>query len=198
MFSIKTNTDYTYCVKKSKFIAKLYKINSIDNINDIIDNLKTKYKDATHICYGYILDNIEKCSDDKEPSGTAGLPILKILKQNKLDHILCIVIRYFGGIKLGTGGLSRAYTEATKNALNQTQIIELTEGYLIEIEFDYNQTKLIDYMLSNKKIINKKYDNNPIYHFYLKKDELNLIPELEKIVIHLSIKDNIYIEKDIT
>ena len=153
---------------------------------------------STHICYGYILDNIEKCSDDKEPSGTAGLPILNVLKNNKLDHVLCIVIRYFGGIKLGTGGLSRAYADATKNALNQTQIVELVEGYLIEIEFDYNQTKLIDYMLSNKKIIYKNYDNNPIYHFYLKKDEINLIPELEKVSIHLSIKDNIYIEKDIT
>jgi uncharacterized YigZ family protein len=195
MKSIKNEVSNTYIIKKSKFICKLFKVDSLNIVNDILKNIKNEYNDATHVCYGYILDNLEKCSDDKEPSGTAGLPILNTLKANNLDHILCVVIRYFGGIKLGTGGLSRAYATAVKEALNDSIIIELEEGYLIEIEYDYTNTKLIDYMLHGKKIINKQYNHNTIYQFYLNKDELNFIPELEKVVIHLSIKDKTWIKK---
>ncbi len=195
MKSIKNEVSNTYIIKKSKFICKLFKVDSLNIVNDILKNIKNEYNDATHVCYGYILDNLEKCSDDKEPSGTAGLPILNTLKANNLDHILCVVIRYFGGIKLGTGGLSRAYATSVKETLNNSIIIELEEGYLIEIEFDYTNTKLIDYMLHDKEIINKQYNHNTIYQFYLNKDELNFIPELEKVVIHLSIKDKTWIKK---
>lgn len=195
MLSIDKNTTNTYIIKKSKFITYLYNINRIDEINNILDELKKEYKDATHICFGYVYENIEKCSDDKEPSGTAGLPILNTLKSNKLDHILCVVIRYFGGIKLGTGGLSRAYATAAKETIDKTNIIELIDGYLVEIEFDYQQTKLIDYMLHGKEIIYKQYNDNTIYQFYLNKEELNFIPELEKAVLHLSIKDKTWIKK---
>ena len=198
MYSIKNNVSNTYIIKNSKFITYLYKIDNQIDIKNILNDLNKKYKDATHICFGYILDNQEKCSDGKEPNGTAGLPILNVLKQNNLNHVIAIVIRYFGGIKLGTGGLSRAYSESVIQALNKTKIIELEEGYLIEIEFDYNQTKLIDYMLYNKEIINKLYNHNTIYQFYLSKEELDFIPELEKVAIHLSIKDKIMIEKKIS
>ena len=196
MYSIKKSLENTIIIKKSKFITKLYKINNIEEINNILDKLKKEYKDSTHICYAYIINRNEKCSDDGEPSGTAGLPILNILKKNELTNILAVVIRYFGGIKLGAGGLVRAYSNSINDTLKLTDIIELEEGYLVELEFSYDQVKLVDYILNDKTIINKEYNNNIIYKFYLNEKELNFIPELEKVAIHVSIKDKILIEKN--
>ena len=196
MNSIKENIENTIVIKKSKFITKLYKVNDIKEVDNILNNLKIEYKDSTHICFAYIINSKEKCSDDGEPSGTAGLPILNILKKNNLTNILVIVIRYFGGIKLGAGGLVRAYSNSVIETLKLTDIIELVEGYLVELEFNYDQVKLIDYILNNKSIINKEYNDNIVYKFYLNKDELDFIPELEKIAIHVSIKDKVLIEKN--
>lgn len=108
-------------IKKSKFIAKLYKINNLNEIDNVINDLKKEYKKATHICYAYIINGQEKAVDDGEPSGTAGKPILNVLQKRKLNEILVVVIRYFGGIKLGAGGLVRAYTKSA------SEIIKLLE-----------------------------------------------------------------------
>lgn len=196
MYSIKETVENTIIIKKSKFITKLYKVDNINEINCILNNLKKQYKYSNHICYSYIINGAEKCSDDGEPSGTAGLPILNILKKNNLTNVLAVVIRYFGGIKLGAGGLVRAYSNSVNDTLKLTNIIELEEGYLVELEFNYEQIKLVDYILNDKTIINKEYNDNIIYKFYLSKDELNFIPEIEKIAIHVSIKDKVLIEKD--
>lgn len=196
MYSIDKNIDNIIVLKKSKFITKLYKISSVEEINNILNNIKSKYQDATHICYGYILNEMEKCYDDGEPSKTAGIPILNVLKKNNLSNVLAIVIRYFGGIKLGAGGLLRAYSNSVIEALKKTNIVELIEGYLVELEFKHNQIKLVDYLLIGKEIINKNYDNNVTYSFYLSKDELNFVSELEKIAIHLSLKDKVLISKN--
>ena len=195
MYSIKNNVENTLIIKKSKFISKLYRINKVNEINNILNDIRKIHKNATHVCYGYIVNNAEKCSDDGEPSGTAGIPILNILKRNKLNNILAIVIRYFGGIKLGAGGLTRAYSNSIIEAIKLTDIIELTLGYLIELKFNYNNIKLVDYILINKNVIEKEYKNNIIYKFYLNKNELNIINELEKIAIHISIKDEILVDK---
>lgn len=196
MYSIKESIENTIIIKKSKFITKLIKINSIDEVNKYLEETKKEFKDSTHICYAYIVNGQEKCVDDGEPSGTAGLPILNILKKNNLTNVLAIVIRYFGGIKLGAGGLVRAYSNSVNDTLKLTEIIELEEGYLVELEFSYDQVKLVDYILNDKTIINKEYNDNIVYSFYLNKDELNFIPELEKVAIHVSIKDKVLIEKD--
>lgn len=195
MYSIDKNIDNIIVLKKSKFITKLYKISSVEEINNILNNIKSEYQDATHICYGYILNEMEKCFDDGEPSKTAGIPILNVLKKNNLSNVLAIVIRYFGGIKLGAGGLLRAYSNSVIEALKKTNIVELIEGYLVELEFKHDQIKLVDYLLIGKEIINKNYDNNVTYSFYLSKDELNFVSELEKIAIHLSLKDKVLISK---
>lgn len=196
MYSIQNNVENIIEIKKSKFITKLYRINNLEEINLILDKIHHNYKDATHICYGYVVNSFEKCSDNGEPSGTAGLPILNVLKKNNLTNILAVVIRYFGGIKLGAGGLVRAYANSVVDALKLTKNIELIEGYLIELEFNYEQLKLVDYILNDKKIIKKEYNHNIIYKFYLSKDELGFIPELEKVAIHVSIKDKVLVEKD--
>ena len=137
MYSIKDNIDNTIIIKKSKFITKLYKINGVDEVNGIINDLKNEYKDATHICYAYIFNGMEKCNDDGEPSGTAGLPILNVLKYNNLNYILAVVIRYFGGIKLGVGGLVRAYSNSITDTLKICNIVELIYGLSIEISPEF-------------------------------------------------------------
>lgn len=195
MYSIENNVENTIEIKKSKFICKLYKINNLEELKIILNNLDKNYNDATHICYAYILNGMEKCSDNGEPSGTAGIPILNVLKKNKIENVLCVVIRYFGGIKLGAGGLVRAYSNSVSECLKLTSIVELIEGYLIELEFCYDQLKLIDYMLNDKEIISKDFKENIIYKFYLLKEELNFIPEFEKVSIHVSVMDKVMIKK---
>ena len=109
--------EYELIIKKSRFIAISYEVHSKEEVKDILDNLKLNNKKAKHIPYAYKIGSIASKSDDKEPSGTAGNPIYNlILKKNK-DNILVVVIRYFGGTKLGAGGLLRAYLDAAKEVI---------------------------------------------------------------------------------
>lgn len=164
MQTIKNNTHNEIIIKNSKFITYLYKINNINDIDNYLKQIKEINKDATHYCYAYILDNIKKADDDGEPSGTAGIPILKVLENNNLFNILAIVVRYFGGIKLGANGLIRAYTKSITNTLSKDNIIELTKGYNIDIEFNYNQIKEIDYLLKDININSKKFNTTIKYN----------------------------------
>ena len=125
MKSIKEEITNEIIINKSRFITVLTNINDIDKVKEKLENIKKTYKDATHYCFAYIINNHEKCSDDGEPSGTAGMPILNVLKQNNLTNILCVVIRYFGGIKLGAGGLIRAYSTSASEALNKSSMAVL-------------------------------------------------------------------------
>ena len=164
MYTIKNNTHNEIIIKNSKFITYLYKINNIDDITTYLNQIKEINKDATHYCYAFILDNIKKADDNGEPSGTAGIPILKVLENNNLNNILAIVVRYFGGIKLGANGLIRAYTKSITNAISKDNIIELTKGYNINIEFNYNQIKEIDYLLKDININNKEFNTTIKYN----------------------------------
>lgn len=106
-------------IKKSKFITKVFDVDSEEEVLRIIDNLRKKHKKARHICYAYKIGALEKKNDDNEPRGTAGMPILNMIKLKKEDHILVVVIRYFGGIKLGSGPLLRAYHKAAGMGLDK-------------------------------------------------------------------------------
>ena len=181
MKTVKENIENEIIINKSRFITLLIKINNLDEIEKNLKEIKKKYKDATHYCYAYIIGNKEKCSDNGEPSGTAGMPILNVLKQNDLTNILCVVIRYFGGIKLGAGGLIRAYSTSASEALNKTNIVNLIKGYKIVIEFNYDNIKQINYLLKDIQI-KKEYGNTITYIFNIKEDSLNKIEnELSKI-----------------
>ena len=129
MKSIKEEVINEIIINKSKFITVLTNINDINKIKEKLEDIKKTYKDATHYCYAYIINNHEKCSDNGEPSGTAGMPILNVLKQNNLTNILCVVIRYFGGIKLGAGGLIRAYSTSASEALNKANKKEVIKTW---------------------------------------------------------------------
>lgn len=103
---------------KSKFISLLYPLKDKDEYKIILDEVKKEYKDATHHCYGMIFDGYAKCDDDGEPKGTAGHPILKIMQTKDLNHCLLVVVRYFGGTKLGAGKLLRTYVKAAASVAN--------------------------------------------------------------------------------
>lgn len=138
--------------KKSKFIANIYPINNKEEANEILNDIRKKYYDARHNCYAYIVDNVEKCSDDGEPSGTAGAPLLDLLKNKQLKNVIIIVTRYFGGILLGTGGLVRAYTEAAKKVLQNVKIVEKEYGIQYLVEVTYNKLKEIQYICKQLEI----------------------------------------------
>ena len=106
-------------IKKSRFIAKLYNINDINEVDYIINDLKKEYKKATHFCYAYSINGQEKACDDKEPNHTAGLPILNVIHMKNLNNILIVVIRYFGGVKLGAGPLTRAYSKSASEIVKK-------------------------------------------------------------------------------
>lgn len=181
MKSIQTEITSEIIINKSRFITILTNINDIDKVKEKLEEIKKKYKDATHYCYAYIINNHEKCSDNGEPSGTAGMPILNVLKQNDLTNILCVVIRYFGGIKLGAGGLIRAYSTSASEALNKAIITNLVNGYNITIEFSYDNLKQIDYLLKNIDI-KKDYQTNITYNFNITETKFNQIEnELTKL-----------------
>ena len=192
MKSIKEKITNEIIINKSKFITILEQINEIDEVQTKLKNIKKQYKDATHYCYAYIIQNHEKCSDDKEPSGTAGIPILNVLKQNNLTNILCIVIRYFGGIKLGTGGLIRAYNTSVSETLNKATITNLVKGYNITIEFPYENIKQINYLLKDYHI-KKVYQTNIIYNFDIEETKYQKIENEIKKLSHIKTKKQITI-----
>ena len=161
MLSVKENK-YTCIIKNSKFICLIYPIFSLTEVETYLNQAKIDYPDATHYCYCYILNQERKESDDGEPSGTAGMPMLQVLEKNNLNHVLCIIIRYFGKIKLGANGLIRAYSGCVTNCIKE-HIIELIDAYVITITFPYSILKKIDYILKNSKIILKEFHDMVIY-----------------------------------
>lgn len=179
MKTIKENIMSELVIKNSKFITYLFKISSPNEINLYLEKLKEEYPDATHHCYAWILDKDMKSSDDGEPSGTAGLPMLNVLLKNELTNILAVTIRYFGGIKLGASGLVRAYTRSLTSTLEKAHVVNLIQAYEIELTINYDQIKSFDYLIRNQLIIKKEYGDAITYliriptAFYLKLSTYN-------------------------
>ena len=156
MKKIIKNGQGEYIEKKSKFIAHIFNVESEQQAAAIIAEVKKKYWDARHNCYAYILGNkgeIQRFSDDGEPSGTAGKPILDVLDKSGIANCLIIVTRYFGGTLLGTGGLIRAYSEAAKSGIEASGIMEVKKGIQAQIDADYNSFGKIQYMCMERNII---------------------------------------------
>ena len=135
---------YEIKIKGSKFIGHIFHVINKDQAESVYANIRRKYHDATHNCFAYRISPDEfRHSDDGEPSGTAGKPILQILENNDLSQTIIIVTRYFGGTKLGTGGLSRAYSESAKEVLEKTKIETKTRYITINVETTYDHLSLL-------------------------------------------------------
>ena len=190
--TIKDNIQAEIVEKKSRFIASLFYVESVEQANIIIKEVKKKYFDARHNCIAYrVMDNevlVEKSSDDGEPSGTAGAPMLNILQKNGLVNVLVIVTRYFGGILLGTGGLVRAYSASLQSAIEKSNIIQKCPGEELEILLDYNNFENFKYYCKNNEIniIDTKYTENIVCRIEieeLKKQKLLNDFETKKIIL---------------
>ena len=172
---------YEITIKNSKFIGVIIPIESKDDVKDNLNKLKEEYKNATHYCYAFKLINNKGFSDDGEPNKTAGIPILNAIEGEDLINILVIVIRYFGGIKLGPGGLIRAYSNTCKEVINKSTLVELIKGIEVSITFPYSNEKEINYLLKDSIIKNKSYEENCTYIIETTKEVLDSISNLVTI-----------------
>ena len=153
---------FEYIVKKSQFIAYLYPIESKQDVHNHISKLKEQYPDARHICYAFLVGNHSGMADDGEPSGTAGKPIFSILQHNDLVNTLAVVVRYFGGIKLGAGGLIRAYGQSVNQCLEQTTLIKQIPKTQLQVICDFSLENKIRHYCSNEhfEILDCAYSTN--------------------------------------
>ena len=194
MKSIKEKSISELEIQKSKFITVLYPTHNIEEGKEALLEAKKEFPNATHYCYAYILDQNERCSDDGEPSKTAGMPMLNVLKMQDYQHILAIVVRYFGGIKLGAGGLVRAYTKAVTTALENIIPVSLIPGNRYEISFSYEQLKDIDHLLKNVLIKEKIFGEAIQYQIDLPiESSESILQTLKPKTIKIEKKDSIFI-----
>lgn len=141
--------------KKSRFIATVRPVESEDEAVSFINETKKKYWDARHNCSAFVIgkrQELTRCSDDGEPAGTAGRPMLDVLLKENIHNAAVVVTRYFGGVLLGTGGLVRAYQQATKAGLSASEIIEKKEGAVLFIRTDYTGIGRLQYLFAQEKI----------------------------------------------
>lgn len=189
--------------KKSKFIANIFYVENEKEAEEILKKIKKKYYDARHNCYAYRIKNengiLQKQSDDGEPSGTAGSPMLNILEKKELINVIAIVTRYFGGILLGTGGLVKAYSEALKEALRNVEYAQIEQGYILEIITTYEDINKIEHLLiqNDVAIVNKEYTEKIKLLVEISKEKyekiVKKIPEnnLKKVKIEIKEEKNI-------
>lgn len=165
--------------KKSRFIANIYHVENVEEAEEKIKSTKKKYYDAKHNCIAYrVIENgkvVEKASDDGEPSGTAGSPMLNILQKNNLCNLVVVVTRYFGGILLGTGGLVRAYSDATQMAIAKSVKVQKVKGIEIKVELEYSNLEIFKYYCKNKEIniVKLEYGENIIANLEMEENIKN-------------------------
>jgi len=174
--TIKENSYDEFVEKKSTFITHLIRVTSEEEAREFIQKMKKKHYDATHVCSCYVVgDNneITRANDDGEPSGTAGAPMLDVLVKNEIKNVCATVIRYFGGTKLGTGGLVRAYGGGVINALKNTTLVERKDALEIRLELDYSLNGKIEYEIEKTNFIvnNLEYTDKIIYTIYVMEED---------------------------
>jgi len=195
--TIKQDSEGLYKEKGSRFIAFALSVESAEEIKVKLQFFHKEYHDARHICYAYVLgaDAAEfRANDDGEPSGTAGKPIYGVLLSNKLTNVLIVVVRYFGGVKLGTSGLITAYREAAMDAINNVQIIEKTVELSYIVSFEYTLMNDIMRVLKEKgcEIIKQTFDNDCVIQFKIRKlnakDMENRMMKIDKVKLTLIVE----------
>ena len=190
-FTISESTTAEYKEKGSKFIAFSHVVTSEQEIKEIIQEVKKKYYDARHVCYGYVIgteERIMKGQDDGEPSHTAGTPILNQIRSKNLTQTLVVVVRYFGGTKLGTSGLIDAYKEVTKACLDKATIVEKYISDTVEITFDTSLQGEVMRLVKefNAQIISLDYQSKMVLHVEVRK---SITPKfLQKTIVGVAVE----------
>ena len=180
--TIQDKSEGIYTEKRSKFLAFAHPVETIDEIKNLLTDYKKKYYDARHVCYAYMLGPERtdfRVNDDGEPSSTAGKPILGQINSRELTNILVVVIRYFGGVKLGTSGLIVAYREAAAEALSAAAVIEKTIEETVTFTFPYVMMNSVMRVVKelNPRIVEQKYDETCIITLAIKR---SMAPMLEE------------------
>ena len=180
MKTIKKPVEAQINIKKSNFIARLYPAKDKKEVKKIIEEVSTRYSDATHNCTAYIVSDSQGYDDNGEPSGTAGKPMMNVLIKNNLSNIVAIVTRYFGGIKLGAGGLVRAYSHSILKAIEEAEIVNMELFNIYEAIFDYKNIKEFDSELRkyNLKVIKKDYNVQVTY--LIASNQIDIISNIEE------------------
>lgn len=198
MKTIKKPVQSEINIKKSQFICSVYPTKNKKESKEIIRKLNQKYNDATHNCTAYIVEDGEGFDDDGEPGGTAGKPMINVLRKNELHNITVIVTRYFGGIKLGAGGLVRAYSKSVLEAIKEVEIVEIEQYDVYEIIFEYSDIKLVDMEVRNNSLenIDKDYSDTVRYDV-ISKDNRDIRKIFEKYSgkIRVDFKNKQFLEK---
>jgi uncharacterized YigZ family protein len=172
-------SEHEIIIQKSRFIAHIKRVETESEAQEFIQTLKKKYWDANHNCSAYLIgenDQIQKANDDGEPSGTAGVPILEVLKKKKLKDTVVVITRYFGGIKLGAGGLIRAYGKATSEGLATAGIVERRLVQIIHVKIDYTWLGKVEKELRESEYIIKEIHYLDIVEVevYVNEDQVNV------------------------
>ncbi len=198
MKTIKKAVQCEINVKKSQFICALFPTKTKKESKEIIQKLNEQYSDATHNCTAYITSDGEGFDDDGEPGGTAGKPMINVLRKNELHNITAVVTRYFGGIKLGAGGLVRAYSKSVMEAVGEAEIVEIEEYDVYQITFEYSNIKTADAEVRNNQLttINKYYTDKVSYEIVSKENrDIKKIFEKYSGEISVEYKNKQFLEK---
>lgn len=178
MNTIKNQVRTTYTISKSEFITSLKPVNSVEEAKAFFQEIKKEFNDATHNITAYIVGKGAEAghySDDGEPNGTAGLPVLDVFRKNDITNFACVVTRYFGGIKLGAGGLIRAYSSAASLALKEAQICPIIEYTQIKLVFNYPFLDLIENRIKQYLIISRVFHTSVEIIVSIPNDDLSLV-----------------------
>ncbi len=185
--TIKAKSEGQTSEKRSKFLAFAYPVESPEEVKSIVDECRKEFYDARHVCWAYMIGAQAeqfRANDDGEPSGTAGKPILGQIKSHELTNILVLVVRYFGGVKLGTGGLIVAYREAAAEAIANATIIEKTDDGQLSFSYEYPMMNAVMKIIKElePQIISQSYDNDCLMTLQIRKGLLGQLKQkLEKV-----------------
>lgn len=193
MKSIAGFSQVEHIEKKSRFIGLIFHVETVEEINSLLEQARKDYPEANHYTYAYVLTDFQqKYSDDGEPTRTAGYPILEVIKNNNLNDCLIIVIRYFGGILLGGGGLIRAYSHTAALAVKQAEFTKKITTFTCRVTCDYELIGNIDKIIREQTLL-EKVEYSDIVTFYFRVDEYNFSEIKEKIFNHNNYQDKLEI-----
>ena len=203
MYRIKDKASDEFVINKSTFITYLQRVNNEDEASDFINEIKKLHPKATHHCQAMLInESIQGSNDDGEPSGTAGLPMLEILRKKNMELIAAVVVRYYGGIKLGAGGLIRAYSKGVNDALSKTTLYKVLNMDKYKVTVGYPHADQVEHLLSEKELLDKDYAMDVTFTFLNNDESFNdrineltsgqaIIEKIENIEVEVAVKEDL-------